>query len=74
MTSSLFCDVEWRCLVDRLVDGFGIIIIIIIIIIILQLICTIKRTIFKKVRTKTILKIYNRLVLPTFYMDQKIEL
>ena len=32
----------------------------------LQLICTIKRTIFKKVRTETILKIYNTLVLPTF--------
>ena len=27
---------------------------------------TIKRTIFKKVRTETILKIYNTLVLPTF--------
>jgi len=32
----------------------------------LQLIRTIKRTIFKKVRTETILKIYNTLVLPTF--------
>ena len=32
----------------------------------LQLIGTIKRTIFRKVRTKTILKIYNTLVLPTF--------
>jgi len=32
----------------------------------LQLIGTIKRTIFKKVRTETILKIYNKLVLPTF--------
>jgi len=32
----------------------------------LQLIGTIKRTIFKKVRTETILKIYNILVLPTF--------
>jgi len=32
----------------------------------LQLICTIKRTIFKKVRTETILKIYNTLVLPPF--------
>jgi len=31
-----------------------------------QLICTIKRTIFKKVRTETILKIYNTLVLPAF--------
>jgi hypothetical protein len=33
---------------------------------ILQLIDTIKRTIFKKVRTETILKLYNTLVLPTF--------
>jgi len=32
----------------------------------LQLIGTIKGTIFKKVRTETILKIYNTLVLPTF--------
>ena len=40
----------------------------------LQLIGTIKRTIFKKVRTETILKIYNTLVLPTFYMGQKIGL
>ena len=32
----------------------------------LQLIGTIKRTIFKKVRTETIFKIYNKLVLPTF--------
>jgi len=32
----------------------------------LQLIGTIKRTIFKKVRTDTILKIYNNSVLPTF--------
>jgi len=32
----------------------------------LQLIGTIKRTIFRKVRTKTILKIYNTLVLSTF--------
>jgi hypothetical protein len=32
----------------------------------LQLIGTIKRTVFKKVRTQTILKIYNTLVLPTF--------
>jgi len=32
----------------------------------LQLIGTIKRTIFKKMRTVTILKIYNTLVLPTF--------
>jgi len=32
----------------------------------LQLIGTIKRNIFRKVRTETILKIYNTLVLPTF--------
>jgi len=32
----------------------------------LQLTGTIKRTIFRKVRTETILKIYNTLVLPTF--------
>ena len=32
----------------------------------LQLIGTIKRTIFRKVRTGTILKIYNTLVIPTF--------
>jgi hypothetical protein len=32
----------------------------------LQLICTIKRTIFKKERMETILKIYNTLVLCTF--------
>jgi len=32
----------------------------------LQLIDTIRRTIFKKVGTETILKIYNTLVLPTF--------
>jgi len=32
----------------------------------LQFIGTIKRTVFKKVRTETILKIYNTLVLPTF--------
>jgi hypothetical protein len=32
----------------------------------LQLIGTIKRTIFRKVRMETILKIYNILVLPTF--------
>jgi hypothetical protein len=37
----------------------------------LQLICTIKRTIFRKVITKTILKIYNTLILPTFNMGQK---
>jgi len=40
----------------------------------LQLIGTILRTIFKKVRTETILKIYNTLALPTFYMGQKIVL
>jgi len=40
----------------------------------LQLTGTIKRTIFKKVRTETILKIYNTLVLPIFYMGQKIGL
>jgi len=33
---------------------------------ILQLIGTIKRSIFRKVRTEIILKIYNTLVLPTF--------
>jgi len=32
----------------------------------LQLIGTIKRTIFRKVRTETILKLYSSLVLPTF--------
>ena len=32
----------------------------------LQLIGTIKRTIFRRVRTETILKLYNTLVLPTF--------
>jgi len=32
----------------------------------LQLIVTTKRTIFRKVRTETILKIYNNLVTPTF--------
>jgi len=32
----------------------------------LQLIGTVKRTIYKKVRMETILKIYNTLVLPTF--------
>jgi len=40
----------------------------------LQLIGTIKRTTFMKVRRETILKIYNTLVLPKFYMDQKIGL
>jgi len=37
----------------------------------LQLIGTIKRNIFKKVRTETILKIYNTLVLPTFLYRSK---
>jgi len=32
----------------------------------LQLIGTVKRTIFRKARTETILKIYNTLVLPSF--------
>jgi len=32
----------------------------------LQLIGTIKRTIFRKVRTETTLKIYNTLIVPTF--------
>jgi len=32
----------------------------------LQLIGSIKRTIFRKAKTETILKIYNNLVLPTF--------
>jgi len=40
----------------------------------LQVVGTIKRIIFKNVRWETILKIYNTLVLPTFYMDQKIWL
>jgi hypothetical protein len=40
----------------------------------LQLIGTIKRIIFGKVRTENILKIYNTLVLPIFYMGQKIGL
>jgi hypothetical protein len=40
----------------------------------LQLIGTIKRTIFRKVRTETILKIYNTFVLPTFLYGQKIGL
>jgi len=40
----------------------------------LQLIGTIKRTIFRKVRTETILKIYNTLVLPTFlYVVRKLD-
>jgi hypothetical protein len=37
----------------------------------LQLIGTIKRTIFRKVRTETILKIYNTLVLPAFLYGSK---
>jgi hypothetical protein len=37
----------------------------------LQLIGNIKRTIFRKVRTETILKIYNILVLPTFLHGSK---
>jgi hypothetical protein len=41
---------------------------------VLQLIGTIKRTVFKKVRRETILKIYNTLVLPACYMGQKIGL
>jgi len=36
-----------------------------------QLIGTIKRTIFKKVRTETILKIYNTLVLPTLLYESE---
>ena len=40
----------------------------------LQLIDTIKRTIFKKVRTESILKVYSTIVLLTFYMGQKIGL
>ena len=39
----------------------------------LQLIGTIKRVIFKKVRTETILKIYNTLVLPTFLWFRKLD-
>ena len=37
----------------------------------LQLSGTIKKTIFKKVRTETVLKLYNTLILPTFYIVQK---
>ena len=40
----------------------------------LQLIGIIKGTIFRKVKTESILKTYNILVLPTFYMGQKIGL
>jgi hypothetical protein len=41
----------------------------------LQLIATIKRTIFRKVRKKTILKIYKTLVLPTFlYASENLTL
>jgi hypothetical protein len=32
----------------------------------LQLICTVKKTIFRKVRTETVLKLYNTIVLSTF--------
>jgi hypothetical protein len=37
----------------------------------LQLIDTIKRTIFRKVRTETILKIYKTLILPTFLYESE---
>jgi len=37
----------------------------------LQLIGTIKGTIFRKVRTETILKIYNTLIAPTFLYGSK---
>jgi hypothetical protein len=37
----------------------------------LQLIGTIKRTIFRKVRTEAILKIYNTLILPTFLYESE---
>jgi len=37
----------------------------------LQLIGTIKRSIFKKVRTETIFKIYNTLVMPTFLYESE---
>ena len=37
----------------------------------IQLIGTIKRTIIRKVRTETILKLYNTLVLPTFLYGSK---
>jgi len=41
----------------------------------LQIIGTIKRTILRKVRTETILKVYNTLVLPTFlYGSENIDL
>jgi hypothetical protein len=41
----------------------------------LQLIGTIKRTIFRKVRMETILKLYNTLVLPTFlYWSENLTL
>ena len=39
----------------------------------LELIDIIKRTIFKKVRKQTILKIHNTLILPTFCMGQKLD-
>jgi hypothetical protein len=38
----------------------------------LQLIGAIKITIFRKVRTETILKLYQNLFCPHFYMNQKI--
>ena len=38
---------------------------------VLQVIGTIKRTTFRKVRTETILKIYNTLVLPTFLYESE---
>jgi hypothetical protein len=41
---------------------------------ILQLIGTIKRTIFRKVRMETILKIYNTLVMPTFLYGSENEI
>jgi hypothetical protein len=37
----------------------------------LQLIGTIKRTIFRKVRTETVLKIYSTLIVPTFLYGPK---
>ena len=37
----------------------------------LQLIGTIKKTIFKKVRKETVLKLYNTYFYPHFYMGQK---
>ena len=40
----------------------------------LQLIGTIKGTIFRKVRTETILKIYNTLILPTFLYGSEMDI